>query len=181
MSLNALSNESFRRQVVARAQNAPSAFESGVVPSPATVLEAKAMTTVEDNAANKVTEAFVKYIPTEMLASFVAFLSVAPTFGWDSRILYIIWIIATPLVFLLIHLSKLASAGEDWPSPSSAAFKRLLYLACASTVAFAIWGLSVPTNVVLNDLGPILAALIAGIVSPLLTYLEPIVFRIIGD
>lgn len=183
MSLNSLSNDSLRRQVITQTLSyqtppaAMSALESGVVSSASILADTKAVNAVDANAANKTVNALVKYIPTEMLASFVAATSIASTFNWSVQLIYLIWIIATPLIFLLIHYSKLASAKEPWPT--GAELKRVLWLTFAAMLAFIVWGLSVPMNPAQKETGPVLAAFLAGIASPLLNYAEPIVFRII--
>jgi hypothetical protein len=102
--------------------------------------------TAEQAAAkqlNGALESLKRYVPTEFLALYLPFLAIAKDRGANapdiSRELYVGFIIATPFVVYLIYIAKAVEAGTPraWRSPP--VFEALL-----ATIAFAIWGASVP-------------------------------------
>lgn len=180
MSLNSMTDNAIRDYLVSQSNTTGRVFSSGAAPGAPTAAEANAAAALDNDSANKVVDAIVGYIPTEMLATFVAACAIAGTLKWDVQTLYFIWVVLTPFVTLVIAYSKLASLGTPWPPLGSPWFLQQIYLAIVAMLAFIVWGLSVPTNTVLKDAGPAFAGFAATLLSPVLSILQPIVNRIIG-
>ncbi len=130
----------------------------------------------EEGGATKALDALTKFIPAEMLAPYVTALSLAVNQGWDAADLYWGFVIATPFVFLLFELAKSAIDKKPWPDKSP-----LVWRALAATIAFAVWGLSVPTNPLQAVIGgAAVAGFFAVVVSPILWAADAIVLRLLG-
>jgi hypothetical protein len=174
MSLNALGNDLARpRQSsagsAAVAGSSSNRFETFDVPAPAA---ASAPT-----GAAKALDALSKFIPTEMLAPYVSALSLAVVQGWNARAIYWYFVLATPVVFVLFSFAKQAIDQKPWP-----ALMPLTWRAVAATIAFAVWGLSVPTNPLQAALGgAAVAGFFALIVSPVLWATDAIALRLLGE
>ncbi len=126
--------------------------------------------------ATKALDALSKFIPTEMLAPYVTALSLAVAQGWNAKAIYWYFVMATPAVFLLFSFAKQAIDQKPWP-----ALIPLAWRAFAATVAFAVWGLSVPTNPLQAALGgAAVAGFFALIVSPVLWAADAIALRLLG-
>ena len=143
-------------------------------PSPPTPLPTVSPLPV--NAANNALSALIKYIPTEIVTLYVATLSAAPVLKTidDTKnypeVIYWLYIVLTPLLFLLIYISGLRTVGTALPP----VLQWPWWKAIASTVAFAVWALAVPGNAYIKPEAGALAGLAALFVSTLLTLLEPI-------
>jgi hypothetical protein len=173
MSLNALGNDLARPRQAgagAAAAGAPSSirFEARDVPQSGTGSASA--------GATKALDALSKFIPTEMLAPYVTALSLAVAQGWNAKAVYWYFVVATPVVFVLFSLAKQAIDQQPWP-----AIVPLAWRAFAATVAFAVWGLSVPTNPLQAALGgAAVAGFFALIVSPVLWATDAIALRLLG-
>jgi hypothetical protein len=92
---------------------------------------------------NSALETLKRYIPTEFLALYLPFLAIAKDRSAQtedvSLVMYIGFIVATPIAVFLIYLAKAAESGapDAWKTPP--VFECIL-----ATVAFAVWGASVP-------------------------------------
>jgi hypothetical protein len=85
-------------------------------------------------------EMLSRYIPTEVVALYLAALAAAPLAEWNAKPLYWTGIIATPIVLLLVYLSN-ARKGKN-PLPKLGQWP--LWKAVAATIAFSIWALAIP-------------------------------------
>lgn len=130
--------------------------------------------------ASSAIDALVRFIPTEAITLYVAAVAalsaLADTYGWITEtILYWIFVCLTPVLFLLVYMGKRKTAGLSvlpgltrWPW-----FKLM-----ASTIAFMVWALAIPTSPYLDsDDGKVVAAFGAVFVSTFLTLLEPVLSR----
>lgn len=121
-------------------------------------------------------DALVRYIPTEAITLYVAALSAMPALKATFPVLtearvYWFFVVLTPILFLVILGAKRRSAKlpafsalKEWP----------WFRLCASTVAFMIWALAVPTTPYLaTEAGKVVAAFGAVLISTFLTLLEP--------
>lgn len=133
---------------------------------------------LEDNRVTNALTALVGYIPTEVITLYVAAISAeAALHAAFNRIdaTTILWffVAVTPVLLLLIYLSKAAAAGELLPGPTQWPWWKM----CAATIAFFVWALAVPGNPYLKDEASAVAALGAMLVSTLLNILTPIFER----
>ena len=128
-------------------------------------------------AKSQALDVLSKFIPTEMLAPYVAFLAYAAEHQTPpSETVYWWFVIATPFVTIFFQYAKSAMDGKPWPAISAVVWRAL-----AATVAFAVWGLAPPNSAFQANVGgPAVAGLAAVIVSPLLTGADAIVLRLIG-
>lgn len=149
------------------------AARSGVRPMSVEVAKPAAA----DTKTAKVLDALTKFIPTELLAPYVAALSLAESQHWNSIKIYIVFVIATPLVYLLFEFARLAMESRSAPS-----IPVLIWRAIAATIAFAVWGLAAPTNGLQDTIGgPAVAGFLATlVVSPLLTGADAIILHKLG-
>jgi hypothetical protein len=170
MSLNSLT-EKDRRNWVRSTTDSTAARPS--------VLESAGTKTVAAQVAppeNQITDALdllAGYIPTEVIALYVAALSATqamktPPSPW---LWWVIGVALTPVLYVVIMLSKRARDGqklrpERWP----------WYRTVAATVAFAIWALAVPspTQPMLPPDYLALIGLVALFVTIVLGLLDPI-------
>jgi hypothetical protein len=130
----------------------------------------------EASNTDRAWEVLTRFIPTEILAPYVTGLSLAPAQAWDPTVVYIGFIIATPIVFFLFQLAKAATSGKPWP-----ALLPLIWRAITATAAFSVWGLSVPSNPLQAVIGgALVAGFLALIVSPVLAALDAIVLKVLG-
>lgn len=117
-----------------------------------------------------------KYIPTESVTLYVAAVSslmALKDVGLTPAIAYWFFVCFTPVLMLILYLRQLAIAGKVWKIPVTQwPWWRII----ASTVAFSVWALAVPSNP-LNFLDPAVSGVLAGlaalIVSTLLNLLAP--------
>lgn len=116
----------------------------------------------------------VAYIPTEIVTLYVAACAAYASLGelGISRLgLYWGFVLATPVVFVLILLGKRRSAGKPAiPPPGERPWFRMM----AATIAFAVWALAVPEPGGTQAVPGPLAALGALVVSTLLALCEPV-------
>ena len=172
MSLNALSsNELVRRGLApwARARR-PGGLESAG--------EWDARPATEDNRVTNALNALVGYIPTEVITLYVAALSAEgalhSTFGFiDASTILWFFVVLTPLLLLLIYVSKVAATGDKLPGPGIWPWWKMF----AATVAFFVWALAVPGNPYLRDMAAAVAGVGAMLVSTLLNVMTPIFER----
>lgn len=161
MSLNGISSNFTQQQSVR-------AHSDGDLPPPKT-----------QGVSDTVLAALTRFIPTEVLAPFLAVLSVAQNAQWDARSVYLWFVVGTPFAFLLIHLAQLASNNQPWPVAH--AIPLLMWKAVAATIAFAVWALVAPTNPLQNAIGgAAVAAVLSVIISPALTALDLVVVRVLS-
>lgn len=122
-------------------------------------------------------DALARFIPTESITLYVAAVAAMPSlkeaFSWaDEVTVYWTFAVLTPILFLLITLGKRRSAGlRVLPSPSKFPWFKLI----ASTLAFLVWALAVPSSPYLTgEGGKVVAGFGALLVSTFLTLLEPL-------
>jgi hypothetical protein len=168
MSLNSLTNDELRRERMmepATAAARPVEVAADTVPPRAAE---------EDN---KVTSALE--ILTESITLYVAAVSAAPAIASITGgkvtgvILYWGFAVLTPLLLLLVLMSKRASDGQP-PVPKRWPWWKLV----AATIAFLVWALAVPNNpYVQGDAAAVVAGFGAILISSVLSLLEPIFDR----
>ena len=144
-------------------------------PSVATVTENQTSSTI-----NKAADALIKYIPTEIITLYVAATSAGPglkvLFGGhgNRQILYWGFVCLTPIALLLLYWGSLQAERKPFPSISNLPWWKLI----ASTIAFGVWGLSVPRNPFVSEpIAGVAAGFLAGFVSVFLNILAPIFER----
>jgi hypothetical protein len=169
MSLNALSSqEMVRRGIAPWARARRGGLESAGDGRPAS----------EDNRVTNALTALVGYIPTEIITLYVTALSaeaaLRATFGFiDAAAILWFFVALTPVLLLLIFISKVAATGDKLPGPAMWPWWKMF----AATVAFFVWAIAVPGNPYLADTGAAVAGVGAMLVSTLLTVVTPIFER----
>jgi hypothetical protein len=172
MSLNALSSHELVRRGIApwtrtrRPGNLESAGDSDARPAP------------DENRVTTALNALVGYIPTEVITLYVAALSAQTALHSTFQVIdaaTILWffVALTPLLLLLIYLSKVAATGDALPGPGKWPWWKM----CAASIAFFVWALAVPGNPYLKDAAAAVAGLGAMLVSTLLSIMTPIFER----
>ena len=97
--------------------------------------------------------------------------------AWDMVTVYWAFVIATPFLLVIFEYARTASSDLEWPETGL-----VFWRAIAAGVAFAIWGLSVPSNTYQAMLGGVaFTGLMAVSISPILTAIDAIVMRVIRD
>jgi hypothetical protein len=175
MSLNALSSHELVRRGLApwtRARRGGGLESAG----PADVRAAGPA--LEENRVTSALNALVGYIPTEVITLYVAALSAESalhsTFGFiDAAAILWFFVALTPLLLLLIYVSKVAATGDKLPGPAIWPWWKM----CAATIAFFVWALAVPGNPYLKDMTAAVSGLGAMLVSTLLSVMTPIFER----
>lgn len=113
-----------------------------VAPPPAT-------TSGEDQSSaekiNSALEVLKRYIPTELLALYIPFVAVLEDHYKGSADIYLPWVygafvLATPLVIWALYVAKGIEAGVDTGKLGFPAAAAML-----GTIAFGVWGASVPS------------------------------------
>jgi hypothetical protein len=132
----------------------------------------------EDNRVTNALNALVMYIPTEVITLYVAALSaqgaLQSTFAFiDAAAILWFFVALTPLLLLLIYISKVAATGDKLPGPAIWPWWKM----CAATIAFFVWALAVPGNPYLGGMSAAVAGFGAMLVSTLLNVLTPIFER----
>jgi hypothetical protein len=122
-------------------------------------------------------DSLVRYIPTESVSLYVAaaaaISSISATFPWITPYsLYLIFIVLTPILFVLIYIGKRRS--QSLPSLPADLKEWPWWKLFASTFAFAVWALAIPP-LVATDPGKIVAAFGALLVSTLLSLVGAVV------
>jgi hypothetical protein len=169
MSLNALSSQELvRRGIGPQARRTRSM--SGDTDSPPPVGSGG-----DDNRVTTALNALVGYIPTEIVTLYVAALSartaLQATFGVvDAAVILWFFVGLTPVLLLLIYLSKVAASGANLPGPAKWPWWKM----AAATIAFFVWALAVPGNPYLQESASAVAGLGAMVTSTLLSALTPI-------
>jgi hypothetical protein len=131
----------------------------------------------KESTKSQALDAISKFIPTEMLAPYVAFLAYsAEQHTLSSESVYWWFVIATPLVAIFFQYARSAINNQPWPAIIAVAWR-----AIAATVAFSVWGLAPPGSAFQAGVGgPAVAGLAAVIVSPVLTGADAIVLKLMG-
>lgn len=132
---------------------------------------------IKPGQASNVFDALARYIPTEAVTLYVAAASamgaLKETFPHLTEAgVYWFFVIFTPILFFIIFLGKRSEAKlklfppiKQWP------WWKLI----ASTVAFAVWALAIPTTPYFKGIaGGAVAAFGAVLISTFLTLLQPI-------
>jgi hypothetical protein len=132
---------------------------------------------VKGGKASNAFDALTRYIPTEAVTLYVATASamaaLKQTFPLVTEAgVYWFFVILSPILFLIIFAGKRREAGlELFPPIKKWPWWKLI----ASTVAFAVWALAIPTTPYLHGVGGgAVAAFGALLVSTFLTVLQPI-------
>ena len=131
----------------------------------------------EPTKGSNALDALARYIPTEAITLYVAACSALAALAgkvppeapyWT----YWIFVGLTPVLFLLIFAGQ-RRAKDLSPFPKFAQWP--WWKLIASTIAFGVWSLAVPgTPYLKGEVGGIVAAFLAILVSTFLTLLEPI-------
>jgi hypothetical protein len=168
---------------------APLESVAGAEAAETVVKEAQAIGAGE--TTDNVFEALTRFIPTEMLAPFVAGMSLLAVQLSDKKLteaqhveqamsLYGWFTVATPLVFVFFYYVKIAMEKKPWPNLNTDG-PFLFWRAFLALMAFAVWGTSVPTNPAQVSVGgPAVAGFLAIIISPILFGLDTIFMRAMG-
>lgn len=145
----------------------PDAMESAI---------GKEVELVTKGGGQKALESLTKFIPTEILAPYIAAFEVGKDAGWSPGGIYLIFVIAAPLLLILFEFGKAAASKLPWPWPPV-----LIWRALAAAAAFAVWGLAVPQNPYQEMVGgAAVAAFFAMTISPVLVALDAIALRLLG-
>lgn len=141
---------------------------------------------VTKGAGQKGLESLTKFIPTEILAPYIAAFEIGaapvresctePCPTWDAAAIYVVFIVAAPVLLILFEFGKSAASRLPWPS-----LPVLGWRAVAAAVAFAVWGLAVPQNPYQALVGgAAAAAFFAMVISPVLTAIDAIALRVLS-
>jgi hypothetical protein len=183
MSSNRLAADAVQKVVLAAAAAsaagaAPAEEAAPAAGAPPAVGAAPAAgaTPAQDTAVGNALTSLVKYIPTEVVALYVPTLAARqqieamfPSF----KSLWLFWgfVCLTPLMFTLLFYNKLARTGKKLPSWKKFPWWKTI----ASTIAFAVWALAVPSGPYLQTAGAsALAGLAALFASTLLSLFDGI-------
>lgn len=119
-----------------------------------------------------------KYIPTESITLYVAFMSAIPAFKKDftfltPTLLYWFFALLTPALFLLWDFGQYK---QTLKTNSSIVYSFPWWNVIASLIAFMCWALAVPNSPYLSsESGGVLAALLALFISTILGLIERII------
>lgn len=140
-------------------------------------MKARGRAVSKEGTNSQALDALSKFIPTEMLAPYVAFLAHAAQHNAPpSQSVYWWFVFATPFVTIFFQYAKHAMDNQPWPAVNA-----VVWRAIAATVAFAVWGLAPPGSAFQGGVGgPAVAGLAAVTVSPVLTGADAIVLRLMG-
>lgn len=132
----------------------------------------------DDSRVTTALNALVGYIPTEIVTLYVAALSAqtalhAAAAAIDAVTILWFFVGLTPVLLLLIYLSKVAASGGPLPGPKLWPWWKMV----AATIAFFVWALAVPGNPYLREPASAVAGLGAMITSTLLSVVTPIFER----
>jgi hypothetical protein len=134
-------------------------------------------TPVEPTKGSNALDSLARYIPTEAITLYVAACSAMASLKEKipaNAELWVYWIfvVLTPILFLVIFMGKRRSAGlSALPAISKWPWWKLV----AATIAFGVWALAVPTGPYSGgEVSGIVAAFCALFVSTILTLFEPI-------
>lgn len=113
-------------------------------------------------------EALKRYIPTELLALYLPFVSIAQDQLGKDAVAFLHWtylgfLAATPFVVWLIYVAKAAESGTKWAWRDLPRFEAAL-----ATAAFAVWGATVPGIFAGQQWWLGLAAMASAVVFPLI-------------
>lgn len=141
MSINSLTTE----QLMGKLPFSQNSFRGRVYESYSSTAETG--NTIEEAGVTSAIDALFKYIPTESITLYVATISALPALGkvWiviNAWHVYWFYIILTPILVILIYISKYKQKHHKIPSISVLPWWPLI----SATVAFAVWALAVPGN-----------------------------------
>lgn len=150
--------------------------------SPRTTRELATAATGEATSEDPVTTALtliVTYIPSEVIATYVAVMSVIRDTSRKSLTpeLWVFWgfLIATPIVVWLIYAAKTRSAQPSAPLPLTIR-KWPKWEMVAATIAFLVWALALPDNpfthgqmilTALSGVGVLVISVALGLLAPI--------------
>jgi hypothetical protein len=136
----------------------------------------------ERTKASNALDSLVRYLPTEVITLYVAasaaMSALTATFPvvTGAGLYWSFGLLLTPTLFLLVFAGKRRSSGL--PAFPSSLRRWPWWKLGASTVAFLVWALAIPTTPYMSgDAGKVVAAFAALLVSTFLTLLEPIFER----
>lgn len=117
---------------------------------------------------NTALETLKRYIPTELLALYLPFIAITQDQYKDGATtvlqgIYAGFVLAAPLLILMLYVAKAAEAGQAWNWRTLPYFEGVLGLA-----AFAVWGASVPGVFIGQQWWLSLVALVSALVLPLI-------------
>jgi hypothetical protein len=113
-----------------------------------------------------------KYIPTEIVTIYVPAVGVAEALKYTKESIYVAFLLLTPVILFLVLQGQRKANGLALLTWATAPVWRFF----AATVAFAVWGLSVPSPPFLSETeGALIAGFAAMAVSTLLSLIEPLV------
>jgi RsiW-degrading membrane proteinase PrsW (M82 family) len=132
---------------------------------------------IQGTTSSNVLDGLVKYIPTETVTLYVAataaITELTATFPWlTPYVLYWIFVVLTPTIFLLIYMGKRRSQNLSFLPPHTTSWP--WWKLIASIIAFGIWALAVPP-LVTTDAGKVVAAFGAIGVSAVLSLVGAVV------
>lgn len=130
------------------------------------------------NAVGQALDTLTKYIPIEIITPYVTVLAASATLSWLPENIRLVALWLTPILLLIIHVSKGFSAGKTW---SELDIQFLWWRMAAAVVAFYVWSLVLPTSISTDPaIGARVAlqGVLAVLISPALSILEPIADRI---
>lgn len=124
--------------------------------------------TAKAKQLNGALETLKRYIPTEFLALYLPFLAIAKERAENGAAdhslgIYLGFVLATPVAVALLYMAKAAEAGRPRPWGPPPRFEMLL-----ATLAFVIWGASVPGLVAGSQWWLAMVAMASAFVLPLL-------------
>jgi hypothetical protein len=148
--------------------------EAIALPSAAALGESPPPPPPPDHVGNALS-ALIKYVPTEVITLYVATVAAREAIemtipSFSPMFIYWTFVVITPMLFLLLFLSRLQV--EKQPIPPFRAWP--LWRMIAATIAFGVWALAIPNNPYIH--GPAAAA-VSGVgalfVSMVLSLLDP--------
>lgn len=131
--------------------------------------------TLDNDRVTNALSALVKYIPGDVVALYLATITVIPALGeqedsfWLSLSIYLgFTILLTPLIFTLVYLRsrrqlrlKLFLGWWKWP----------WWQMIAAVIAFAVWGLAIPNDIIRGKVPGAALGVVAMLISLLLSLL----------
>lgn len=130
-----------------------------------------------DSRTSSALDGLVKYIPTESVTLYVAatsaIASLTAALPWVTPCrLYVLFVVLTPILFLLIYVGKRRS--QQLPFMPEGVTNWPWWKLVASTVAFSVWALAIPP-LISGDAGKVVAGFGAVLVSTMLGLIGNIV------
>lgn len=130
-------------QLKRRATDAPpGAMDASVPPPGAATTTTTTAATDDSGPVGKALEALTRYIPTEVVAIYMAALTSFPAMGISATKVFAIFVIATPVLLLLTFLGNAKKASGTVPPPAKWPYWKM----AAATIAFGAWAVAIPGN-----------------------------------